>query len=135
MIGECSTQEPAKPARSVHVRTIFCIVFDSSHFILNVANLVHGSTKPLVWTSVADPTTQTTIELPAHLVGNLNLPNGSNLISRCIVEKREVVKTFQSLGDARQYATKVLGLSLDDEANSSMDIPRDRRPWYLFWKL
>lgn len=122
---------------NLHVRTIFRIIFDSSHFILQIANMVSGSKYPLRWVSVAEPDKTVTTILPANLIANLDLPNGNNLISRTVQEEREVVMTFASRLDAKNYAMTALGLTEEDEANDSMDLPigDDRRPWYLFWKL
>jgi hypothetical protein len=116
-----------------HVSTIFRVVFDSSHFLLQVANLVDGQKSPLRWVSVADPSNRDLVELPAHLVLDLNtrLPNGANLIRRSIVEEREVVLTFTSRAQAVAHATDVLGLTPQDEANSGMNLPCETPPrWW-----
>ena len=120
-----------------HVSTIFRVVFDSSHFLLQVANLVDGQTNPLRWVPVADPSNRNVVELPAHLVLDINtrLPNGSNLIRRSIVEEREVVLTFTSRAQAIAHATDVLGLTPQDEANSEMNLPSETSPrwWSRFF--
>lgn len=114
-------------ASQKHVRVIFRVVFDSSHFILQVANLVHGK-REVVWVTVANQAEQERIELPAHLIPGINLPGGSNLVRRFVVELREVSMRFASYDEAWNYATGVLGLAPDDEPCVDMDVQAEKPP-------
>lgn len=108
-----------------HVRSVFRVVFVSSHFILQIANVVHGSRSPLRWVTVADPKQTTEFELPAEMVSGLNLPRHENLLSRAVVEKREVLLSFESRHRAVEYATTILGLQLSDEATAADVAPSE----------
>jgi hypothetical protein len=119
-----------------HVQSVFRIVFVSSHFVLQIANLVHGAKTPPRWVSVSSPSDITTIELPSEMISNLNLPRHENMISRSVVEKREVILVFQSRAAAVEYATGHLGLDISDEADSSVLQPKESwltRLWSRFF--
>jgi hypothetical protein len=114
---------------NLHVRLVFRILFDSSHFLLQVGNLENRSKFSPRWQTVCSATEVERTELPAHLISGLNLPNGHNLIRRVVSEEREVVIRFPSVASAREYALDTLRLSPNDEATADEISLRIQRSW------